>query len=92
MSPRARAGELAAFALRMTEGIEAAVFEQQTGFRLDQLWPDALRDLAAQQLVAWDGRRLRLTPRGRLLADSVAEAFIIVDKVETCSHHPAYGD
>jgi len=92
LSPRARAGELAAFALRMNEGISATAFEQQTGFRLDQLWPDALRDLDGQKLVEWDGERLRLTPRGRLLADSVAEAFIIVDKTETCSHHPAYAD
>ena len=92
LSPRARAGELAAFALRMNEGISATAFEQQTGFRLDRLWPDALRDLAGQKLVEWDGERLRLTPRGRLLADSVAEAFIIVDKTETCSHHPAYAD
>ena len=92
LSPRARAGELAAFALRMNEGIEAAAFEQQTGFRLDHLWPGALSDLAGQKLIEWDGVRLRLTPRGRLLADSVAEAFIIVDKAETSSHHPAYGD
>ncbi|MCX6899561.1 MAG: radical SAM family heme chaperone HemW [Verrucomicrobia bacterium] len=92
LSPRARAGELAAFALRMNEGIGAAVFERQTGFRLDRLWPDALRDLTGQKLIEWDGLRLRLTPRGRLVADSVAEAFIIVDKTETCSHHPAYAD
>ena len=92
LSPRACAGELAAFALRMNEGISAAAFEQQTGFRLEQLWPDALRELAAQKLVEWDGERLRLTRRGRLLADTVAEAFIIVDKAETSSHHPAYAD
>ena len=92
LSPRARAGELAAFALRMNEGIVATAFERQTGFRLDQLWPEALSDLVRQKLVEWDGTRLRLTPRGRQLADTVAEAFIIVDKVETCSHHPAYAD
>ena len=92
LTPRARAGELAAFALRMNEGIEAAAFERQTGFRLDRLWPDALRELTSQKLAEWNGERLRLTPRGRLLADTVAEAFIIVDKVETCSHHPAYVD
>ncbi|MBI5687379.1 MAG: radical SAM family heme chaperone HemW [Verrucomicrobia bacterium] len=92
LSPRARAGELAAFALRMNEGVAAAAFERQTGFRLEQLWPDALPELAGQKLVEWDGERLRLTPRGRLLADTVAEAFIIVDKAETSSHHPAYAD
>jgi oxygen-independent coproporphyrinogen-3 oxidase len=92
LSPRARAGELAAFALRMNEGISTAAFERQTGFRLEHLWPDALHDLAAQDLVEWSDGRLRLTPRGRLLADSVAETFIIVDKAETSSHHPAYAD
>ncbi|MCX7825769.1 MAG: radical SAM family heme chaperone HemW [Verrucomicrobiae bacterium] len=91
LTPRARAGELAAFALRMNEGIAAAAFERQTGFELDQLWARELADLTAQGLIEWDGERLRLTARGRLIADRVAESFIIVDKTEVGSHHPAYG-
>ena len=91
LSPQARAGELVAFALRMNEGIGAAAFERQTGFRLDQLWPKELAELTTQGLIVWDGDRLRLTARGRLVADRVAESFIIVDKTEVHSHHPAYG-
>jgi len=91
LSPRARAGELVAFALRMNEGIAAAAFERETGFRLDRLWPKELADLTAQGLTEWNGERLQLTARGRLVADRVAESFIIVDKTEAASHHPAYG-
>lgn len=91
LSPQGRAGELVAFALRLNEGIEAIAFEQQMGFRIDQLWPKELTDLAAQDLIVWDGNRLRLTARGRLVADRVAESFIIVDKAGAHSHHPAHG-
>ncbi|MBI5394843.1 MAG: radical SAM family heme chaperone HemW [Verrucomicrobia bacterium] len=89
LTPRARAGELVAFALRMNEGITATAFQAHTGFRLDQLWPDELRTLVEQEMVEWDGLRLRLTPRGRLLADSVAERFIVLEKAEVRSHHRA---
>jgi coproporphyrinogen III oxidase-like Fe-S oxidoreductase len=39
-------------------------------------WEDDLRDLQYKGLVSLDGGRWLLTPRGRLLADSVAEIFI----------------
>jgi oxygen-independent coproporphyrinogen-3 oxidase len=89
LTPRARAGELVAFALRMNEGITAAAFHAQTGFLLDRLWPDELCALAKDRLVEWDGLRLRLTERGRLLADEVAERFIVLEKAEARSHHAA---
>jgi oxygen-independent coproporphyrinogen-3 oxidase len=91
LSPQGRAGELVAFALRLNEGIEAMMFERQTGFKLDQLWPTELTNLAAQGLITWDHGRLRLTAHGRLVADRVAESFIIVDKAGAHSHHPAHG-
>jgi oxygen-independent coproporphyrinogen-3 oxidase len=92
LSPVARAGELVAFALRMNEGITAEAFHSRTGLELAALWAAELRDLREQGLVEWDRGRLRLTPRGRLVADSVAEAFIVVDKAEAPSHDAAHAD
>jgi oxygen-independent coproporphyrinogen-3 oxidase len=92
LSPRARAGEFVAFALRMNDGITATAFQAHTGFRLDHLWPDELRSLVEQGMIEWDGLRLRLTPRGRLLADSVAERFIVLEKAGVRSHHADHAD
>ncbi len=92
LTPRAHAGELVAFALRMNEGITAAAFHAQTGFLLDRLWPDELCALAKDGLLEWDGLRLRLTGRGRLLADEVAERFIVLEKADARSHHPGHAD
>ena len=39
-------------------------------------WEDDLRDLQEKGLVSLNDGRWLLTPRGRLLADSVAEIFI----------------
>jgi oxygen-independent coproporphyrinogen-3 oxidase len=62
-----RAGETAAFRIRMAEGIpreEAA------------RWGKALAEFEQLGLLNEEGGSLRLTRRGRLLGDSVAEAFI----------------
>ncbi len=62
-----RAGEIAAFRIRMAEGIP-----------VDELgrWSEAMADFETHGLVVRDGNAVRLTRRGKLLADSVAEAFV----------------
>jgi oxygen-independent coproporphyrinogen-3 oxidase len=62
-----RAKERIMFGLRMREGVARAEFG-----------PEARRvqELAAQGLVFEEGARLRLTARGKLVADSVAAMFI----------------
>ena len=63
-----RDGEIVAFALRTAAGVHAAQVTR---------WPDAVREFAALGLLAGtDADRLVLTRRGKLLADSVAEAFV----------------
>jgi oxygen-independent coproporphyrinogen-3 oxidase len=62
-----RAGEIAAFRIRMAEGIP------RTGIAR---WSEAIAEFERIGLLHEHDGALRLTRRGKLLADSVAEAFI----------------
>jgi oxygen-independent coproporphyrinogen-3 oxidase len=78
LPPRQRAGELAAFAIRMNDGLDADWFQAKTGFSLETLWKEEIADLKANGLLESRANHLRLTPRGRLVADTVAEQFVIL--------------
>lgn len=74
LAPRARAFETLATQLRRADGIDRARFRDQTGFDLDELAPSALSLLRDNGIVADDGRSVRLTRRGKCVADAaVAE-------------------
>lgn len=74
LPPRARAFETMATQLRRAEGIDRARFREQTDFSLDELAPAALALLAENGITTDDGRSVRLTRRGKCLADAaVAE-------------------
>ena len=75
---RQRAGELAAFAIRMNEGLDLEWFRRRTGFGPTDLWGKAIDELGAEGLTELEGNRLRLTAHGRLVADSVAERLVIL--------------
>ena len=62
-----RAGEIAAFRIRMAEGIPATEIAR---------WSEAITEFEKLGLAVRSGGTLRLTRRGKLLADSVAEAFV----------------
>jgi oxygen-independent coproporphyrinogen III oxidase len=62
-----RAGEIAAFRLRMGEGMPIEDLA---------LWREAVAEFERTELLERAGDRLRLTPRGKMVADSVAEAFV----------------
>jgi len=63
-----RAGEIVAFALRTTAGVEASQVAA---------WPGAISEFRSLGLLAEQANgRLALTRQGKLLADSVAEAFV----------------
>jgi oxygen-independent coproporphyrinogen-3 oxidase len=76
LSPLVLAGERAAFGLRMTDGIDLAEFHRDTGLELETVWAAELTTLADLGLVEKHEGKLRLTPRGILFADTVAEAFV----------------
>jgi len=77
LSPEERARETAALNLRRAEGINRAAFHDQTGFEIDSLAGAALRRQTAACLLIDDGRDLRLTRQGKLLADSVCSSMLV---------------
>ncbi len=62
-----RIGEIAAFRIRMSEGIPRNELAP---------WSDDIAKFETLGLLESHGTALRLTPRGKMLADSVAEIFV----------------
>jgi oxygen-independent coproporphyrinogen-3 oxidase len=67
LSEATRAGEIAAFAMRTRDGMLTAELER---------WPKEMRDFRELGFLEDRGDRTILTRRGKLMADSVAEAFV----------------
>jgi coproporphyrinogen III oxidase-like Fe-S oxidoreductase len=67
LSSRTRTGEILAFGLRTANGIDQSTAAP---------WRNELAPFFQHGLVFEDGNRIRLTARGKLLADSVAEVFV----------------
>lgn len=76
LSPLARAGESAAFGLRMNAGWPFDEFQRVTGFDLRGEWSEDLRQLVADGLGRWLPDRFQLTARGLRLADLAAQRFL----------------
>ncbi|MCF7668959.1 MAG: radical SAM family heme chaperone HemW [Verrucomicrobia bacterium] len=76
LSPPARAGETAAFGLRMAAGWPLDEFRKKTGYGLLQTWPEEIRMLVSNGLGILESDRFRLTPRGLRTADWVATQFL----------------
>ncbi|KAA5542806.1 radical SAM family heme chaperone HemW [Roseiconus nitratireducens] len=70
------AREIAAFGVRLIEGVDLHSVQQQTGVDLRELCRDALRQLRVQGLIAESGAHVKLTERGIHFADTVAAAFL----------------
>jgi oxygen-independent coproporphyrinogen-3 oxidase len=75
LPPQERARETMAVQLRRTEGIERTGFRAQTGFDLDAV-ASALGRLVEQGVLEDDGERVRLTRRGKYVADAVIERLL----------------
>ena len=76
LPPLRRAGETAAFGLRMNAGWPFAEFAQTTGYDLRREWRGEIEQLVAQGWGALDEQRFRLTPQGLRFADAAAEMFL----------------
>jgi oxygen-independent coproporphyrinogen-3 oxidase len=83
LSPLARAGETAAFGLRMNAGWPFDVFQQTTGFDLRQEWANEMADLVRRGFAQIDEERFWLTSRGLRFADSAAEQFLRLENAAT---------
>ena len=76
LSALARAGETAAFGLRMNAGWPFELFRSTTGFDLRQDWAGEIDELVAGGFARTNPERFQLTDRGLRLADWVAEKFL----------------
>ncbi len=76
LPPRRRAGEMAAFGLRMNAGWPFAVFQEATGFDLRAEWPREMEWLVEQGWGQRTEERFQLTERGLRFADAAAERFL----------------
>jgi oxygen-independent coproporphyrinogen-3 oxidase len=76
LAPLARAGETAAFGLRMVAGIPFETFQRITGQDLRRDWSDDMEQLAEKGWGKIEPDRFRLTEEGLRFADAVAEMFL----------------
>ncbi len=76
LPPLQRAGEIAAFGLRMNAGWPFEQFRQVTGFDLCREWQTEMAQLVEQGLGVIESDGFRLTRRGLRFADTAAELFL----------------
>ena len=76
LPPLKRAGETAAFGLRMNAGWPFAEFRRATDFDLRDEWSAEMNQLVERGWASRDANRFQLTPQGLRFADSAAEMFL----------------
>jgi len=76
LSPLARAGETAAFGLRMVAGWPFEQFQQVTGYELRREWAADMAKLIEQGWGRLTADRFQLTPQGLRFADAAAQLFL----------------
>jgi oxygen-independent coproporphyrinogen-3 oxidase len=76
LSPLARAGETAAFGLRMVAGWPFEEFRQVTGYDLHREWEKEIGELVRQGWGQVEPESFHLTRQGLRFADAAAEMFL----------------
>ena len=76
LAPLKRAGETAAFGLRMNAGWPFEGFERATGFDLRGEWAGDMRALTERGWAELHPERFQLTRQGLRFADAAAEVFL----------------
>jgi oxygen-independent coproporphyrinogen-3 oxidase len=76
LPPLRRAGEIAAFGLRMNAGWPFAEFKRATDFDLRNEWDSEMNQLAERGWALRDDKKFQLTHQGLRFADSAAELFL----------------
>lgn len=78
LSERAAMEEFMFLGLRKTEGIQAAVFEQEFGQTLEAVYGSKIKKLETGELLEWDGEgKLRLTGHGIDVSNYVLAEFLL---------------
>jgi oxygen-independent coproporphyrinogen-3 oxidase len=76
LPPLRRAGEMAAFGLRMVDGWPFEDFQRTTGFDLRQEWATDMKQMAERGWGKISADRFQLTRQGLRFADAAAELFL----------------
>jgi len=76
LTPLKRAGETAAFGLRMVAGWPYENFRRATDFDLRENWKSEMKELSARGWAQIAPDNFRLTPQGLRFADAAAELFL----------------
>jgi oxygen-independent coproporphyrinogen III oxidase len=76
LPPLRRAGEIAAFGLRMNAGWPFEEFQRATDFDLRNGWSSEMDQLAGRGWASRNAERFQLTHQGLRFADSAAEMFL----------------
>lgn len=76
LPPLRRAGETAAFGLRMNAGWPFEEFRRATSFDLRDEWKTEMEELVQKNWAARDENRFQLTSTGLRFADAAAELFL----------------
>jgi coproporphyrinogen III oxidase-like Fe-S oxidoreductase len=76
LPPLARAGETAAFGLRMVAGWSFGEFRRTTGHDLREEWAADMDSLVRRGWASRSPERFRLTSQGLRFADAAAEMFL----------------
>ena len=76
LPPLRRAGEIAAFGLRMNTGWPFEDFKRTTEFDLRNEWSSEMQQLTDRGWAKRDDEKFHLTHRGLRFADSAAEMFL----------------
>jgi oxygen-independent coproporphyrinogen-3 oxidase len=76
LTPLKRAGEIAAFGLRMNVGWPFAEFQRATNFDLPREWESEMQQLVERGWASRGENHFGLTPQGLRFADAAAEFFL----------------
>jgi oxygen-independent coproporphyrinogen III oxidase len=76
LTPEERARETIAVQLRRSDGVRRTAFREQTGFDFDALVGERLAWYVAEGLLADDRTAVRLTRRGRCVADGLVVKLV----------------
>jgi len=76
LSPLRRAGEIAAFGLRMNAGWPFGEFQRTTNYDLQREWNSEMNELVARGWGKISSDNFQLTPQGSRFADAAAELFL----------------
>jgi oxygen-independent coproporphyrinogen III oxidase len=76
LPPQRRAGEIAAFGLRMNAGWPLARFQTVTGLDLKTNWRNEIDELIERGWAVLEPDRFRLTQKGLRFADAAAQEFL----------------